>query len=310
MSALGAIGSVLVGVALVVWGAERLVDGLLATAARIGISAFALTALLSGFEAENLAAGIAANLQRLPGAAAGTFLGGTTFLAIGVAGIGALAAPIRVQLPLRTLLYVAATLLLLLLLGSDGRLSRIDGVLLLAWFAVAIVGFARGGERRDDPDDPVDAPRRGRVPGVVLLTSGLVVLTVGGALLGRGIRSAAQAFGVSATLLGNTVVAASVELEEVARVAVPSRRGRGDLAVANLLGTVIHFAAFNAGLIALIKPLTLDASSRALHLPVCVAATLLLCLMLKLRGGIGRWEGAMLLAAYVLYLALAVAFGS
>lgn len=243
MSALGAIGSVLVGVALVVWGAERLVDGLLATAARIGISAFALTALLSGFEAENLAAGIAANLQRLPGAAAGSFLGGTTFLAVGVAGLAGLAAPIRVELPPRTLLWFAATPLLLL------------------WLA-------------------------------------------------HGIRRPAQAFGVSATLLGNTVVAASVELEEVARVAVPSRRGRGGLAVANLLGTVIHFAALNAGLIALIKPLTLDASSRALHLPVCVAATLLLCLMLKLRGGIGRWEGAMLLAAYVLYLALAVAFGS
>lgn len=307
MSALGAIGSVLAGVALVVWGAERLVDGLLATAARIGVSAFALTALLSGFEAENLAAGVAANLQGLAGAAAGTFLGGTTFLAIGVAGIAALAAPIRVELPLRTLLYVAATPLLLLLLGSDGRLSRIDGLLLLAWFAVAIAGVARGGERRHDP---ADAPRRGRVPAVLLLTSGLVVLTVGGALLGRGIRSAAQAFGVSATLLGNTVVAASVELEEVARVAVPSRRGRGDLAVANLLGTVVHFAAFNAGLIALVRPLPLDTSSRALHLPACVVATLLLCLVLKLRGGIGRWEGAILLAAYVVYLALAVAFGS
>jgi hypothetical protein len=69
------------GIVLVVAGAELFFEGLLTTAARLGVSAFALTALVSGFELENIAAGIAANVKGLENAAAGTFLGGTTFLA-------------------------------------------------------------------------------------------------------------------------------------------------------------------------------------------------------------------------------------
>src|SRR5919109_5620649 len=87
------------GVALVVAGAELFFDGVLAAASRLGVSAFALTAVISGFELENLAAGIAANARGLSGAAAGTFLGGTTFLALGVAGLAAVVSPIRAPLP-------------------------------------------------------------------------------------------------------------------------------------------------------------------------------------------------------------------
>jgi hypothetical protein len=76
---------------------------ILALAARLRLPAFVATVVLSGFELENLAAGIAANAKGLPGAAAGTFLGGTTFLAAGVAGLGALIAPMGSRLPLPAL---------------------------------------------------------------------------------------------------------------------------------------------------------------------------------------------------------------
>ena len=75
------------GVAVVVAGAELFFDGLLATAARLRVSPFLLTVVISGLELENLAAGIAANAKGLPGAAAGTFLGGTTFLALAMGSL-------------------------------------------------------------------------------------------------------------------------------------------------------------------------------------------------------------------------------
>jgi Ca2+/Na+ antiporter len=84
---------------LVVAGAEVFLDGLLALAARLRVSAFVVTMRLSGFELENLAAGIAATANGLPGVATGTFLSGTTFLALMVAGAGALIAPIDADLP-------------------------------------------------------------------------------------------------------------------------------------------------------------------------------------------------------------------
>jgi cation:H+ antiporter len=133
------------------------------------------------------------------------------------------------------------------------------------------------------------------------------VLTAGGELLAEGIRGVVERLGVSQTLLGNTVVAASVEAEEVARVAVPSRRGRGDLALGNIAGTIVHFAALNAGVIALVEPLELDTATRHLHLPVALAATVVLCATLLLRRGISRFLGAVFLALYAAYVAAAIA---
>src|SRR6266545_1762576 len=117
----------LAGPAFVIAGAEVFFDGLLGSAARIGLPAFVLTVVISGFELENLAAGIATNLKGLGNAAAGTFLGGTTFLALGAAGLGALIAPIRASLPASVLLWATLAPLPLLALGLDGDLSRLDG---------------------------------------------------------------------------------------------------------------------------------------------------------------------------------------
>ncbi len=110
-------------------------------------------------------------------------------------------------------------------------------------------------------------------------------------------------------MLGNTVIAASVEAEELGRVAVPNRRGRGDLAVANIAGTIIHFVGFNAGVIALVRPIELDHDSVHLHVPVAMAAPVLLCTMLAAHRGLRRSDGAVLLAAYVAYVVVTLVVG-
>jgi hypothetical protein len=134
-------------VAFVVVGVELFLDGLLATASRLGLPAFVLTVAVSGFEVENLAAGIATNLKGLSSAAAGTFLGRTTFLALGVAGLGAAIAPIRASLPASVLAWAAAAPLPLLTLGLDGDLSRLDGFLLLYGRWSRSPGSGRLGDR-------------------------------------------------------------------------------------------------------------------------------------------------------------------
>src|SRR6266542_2717146 len=159
MSSVVAIALLVAGIGLVVGGAELFFEGLLSAAARLRVPAFALTAVVSGFELENLAAGIAANAKGLPGAAAGTFLGGTTFLALGVAGLGALIAPIRADLPRPVILWLLVSPLPLLLLAVDGELSRLDGAILVVWFALALAGKDRAAganharERQSEPDD-------------------------------------------------------------------------------------------------------------------------------------------------------------
>jgi cation:H+ antiporter len=302
VSSLVDVALLLGGVLLVVAGAELFFEGLLAGAARLGVSAFALTAVVSGFEVENLAAGIAADLNGLPDAAAGTFLGGTTFLALGVAGLGGLVSPLRAALPPAILVWTAAGAAPLLALGLDGELSRLDGGLLVAWFAVLMLALWRSGRGLLGAAEPA----RKRFP-LVRIVAGLALLTVAGELLGEGIRRVVSRFGVPEALLGNTVVAASVEGEEVARVALPARRGRGDVALANIVGTIVHFVALNAGVTALVRPLELGSESRWLHLPVAAASPLALVLLLAWRGAIGRAAGIVLLALYATYVIVAVA---
>jgi cation:H+ antiporter len=288
------------GVVLVVVGAELFFEGILAAAARLGVSAFALTALVSGFELENIAAGIAANVKGIENAAAGTFLGGTTFLALAVAGLGALVAPLRAQLPPAVLAWTAVAPMPLLLLALDGEVSRLDAGLLLGWFVLAMAGLWRAG--RGLLGVPVERKR------FILLRvlCGLALLTAAGEMLGEGLRRVVSRFGVSETLLGNTAIAASVEAEEVARVAVPAQRGRGDIALGNIVGTIVHFIAFNAGVIALVHPLDLDSASRWLHLPVAAASPVFLVFLLAWGGSLGRAAGALLVGLYVAYVTVAV----
>jgi cation:H+ antiporter len=256
--------------------------------------------LVSGFELENLAAGIAANAKGLPDAAAGTFLGGATFLALAVAGLAALIAPYRAGLPTRVYVWTALAPLPLLALALDRTISRLDGGLLAAWSIVALVAIVRAAHVRE----PLESGRRHF--GLARLLAGLGLLTAGGELLGDGIRRVVDGFGVSEALIGNTAVAASVEAEEVARVVAPGRRGRGDLALGSVLGTIVHFVALNAGVIALVRPLELGADTVHLHLPAAAAATALLVLVAAVRPVLGRIEGAGLVACYVAYVAAAV----
>jgi cation:H+ antiporter len=290
------------GLVVVVWAADMFVDGLLGVGRAMGIAPFVLTVALSGFETENLAAGIATNAKGLPGAAAGTFLGGVTFLALGVAGLGGVIAPMRAQLPARFAIWTAVAALPLLACAIDGGISRAEGALLVAWSIVALVGLARTGRGLLLGEDNGE---RTRWPGVRLIV-GLAVLTGGGWLLGEGLRTTVRNLGLSQSLLGNTAVAASVEAEEVARVAVPARRGRPELGLGNIGATIVHFAAFNAGVIALVKPLRFGQNTTHFYLPVAAASPAVLAVLILARKRLGRIEGAALIVLYVAYVAVAV----
>jgi cation:H+ antiporter len=142
------------------------------------------------------------------------------------------------------------------------------------------------------------------------MLGGLTVLSGAGVALGDGLHRVVTHFGISQSLLGNTAIAAAVEVEEVSRVAVPTRHGRGDVALGNVFGTIAHFAAFNAGLIALVRPIRLDSASLHLHLPAAAASVLILGAVITWRGGLRRLDGALLLVLYAGYLAAAISLST
>ncbi len=122
-------------------------------------------------------------------------------------------------------------------------------------------------------------------------------------MVARGAEGIIASFGVPALFMGMIVAPAAIELEEVIRQAVPTRKGRPDVSAGNLVGTLLYFLLFNLGLIALLTPLRVAPTVRELDWPFLILVTWLATVFLW-RGRVGRVAGASLLVAYAAYIVL------
>ena len=298
------------GIALVVWGTERFVEGMIGSALVVGVSTFALGVVFGGFDAENLATGIAAGLKELPGISLGTIIGSGIFLLGAAVGITAILVPLEVRIPRKYIYLTLVSPLPMLALMLDGTLSRMDGLVLLL-ISLPLIGYIVRDSRHstfleEDEEFEEVLEEREKKPSwyfPVLMFLGLVIIISGAELLVRGARGIIQSFGISDTLLGMVFVAAAVSFEEVARMVVPAWKGRPEISMGNILGTVLFFVLFNAGIIALIAPLRVEQSVVYFHFPammLILAATS----AFMLRGRITRGNGIVLFCLYGAYLAL------
>jgi cation:H+ antiporter len=303
---LEAVALFLAGAVLAVWATERLLDGLLGLGAAMSLSTFAVGAVLSGFEAENVAVGLAAGAKSAPDVALGTVFGGAIFLVCVALGLGAVLYPLRVVLPRSVLITMAITPLLVGIAVVGDRTSRWAGALLLASFAVAM-GHLVIASRRQVVIAPTTTPGSNERPSlavsIVLTLVGLLGVGVGGEMVARGALGMVAVFGLSAGLVGMVITPVAIELEEVIRQAVPTRKGHPEVSAGNLVGTLLYFVLFNFGLIALLTPVAVGPRIRTLDWPFLTAVTWLAVLFLS-RGEVGRREGAFLLAAYAAYVIL------
>ncbi len=98
------------------------------------------------------------------------------------------------------------------------------------------------------------------------------------------------------------------EVEELGRVATPTRRGHPEVAVANIGGTVLHFLSLNAGILAVVRPLPLDDATTRIHLPAAVLSPVILTATVATGAGISRRAGVFLLVLYVAYIGASIAY--
>ena len=300
-----------VGIVIAIWATERLLEGLVGLSRAVKLSTFAIGALLSGFEAENVAVGLAAGATNAATIALGTVFGGAIFLVCVALGLGGVLYPLRVDIPRSVLVsFVAAPLLSgIALLGNPT--PRIAGVLLLLIFGVLMANLvlAARGHRFLDPEEVEEAleQRHGWSASAGLTALGIVAIGIGGDMVSTGATGIVEMVGVPAGLMGMVVAPAAIELEEIVRQAIPSREGHPEVSAGNLVGTLFYFVLFNLGLIALITPVQFDPLVRNIDWPFLMVVTLVAAIFLA-RGFIGRIEGAVLLLAYAVYVGLHVAF--
>jgi len=291
----------------VLWAAERLTDGILATAASFTVSAFFIGVLVSGFEPENLMTGLVANYEGLQQVALGTVIGSAVFMLLGGFGAALLLVPMEVQIPRSgTLAMVGSLLPFGWVLLNDGTVSRLEGLILLA-VSIALMAWiyrtspilltARAESEREEKQKPRSRPRA-----LLLIVLGTIGLLIGAELVVRGATDIIKGFGISETFFGMTVVAIGESLEETARMVAPARRGRHDVALGNVVGTTIIFLTLNLGLIALVQPITADSWVLKFHAPYLIACVLFVGALLRTAKRLGRWTGGILILLYLLYL--------
>lgn len=295
------------GVALVVLATQRLLDGMVGLALALRLAPFAVSAVLSGMEAENVAVGLAAGSRGAAEVALGTVFGGSVVVICFALGLGAMIAPLRVQLPRGVLLLLVLTALLagLPLLGDST--PRWTGAVLLLGFAGSLAYVLRVSRHHQFMEsDEVEAAASEQRPLWLLLTltaAGIALLTAGGELVASGATRLIADVGLGAGLVGMVLTPLAIEAEEVVRQVVPARAGRPDVSAGNAVGTLLWFVLANLGLIALLTPVRVPRLVRVLDWPFLVAAALL-CVAVFARGRVGRASGATLVALGVAYAVL------
>lgn len=304
-----AMGVFIVGVVLIVYSVEELVESITKAAVTTGLSTFVLAILFAGMDFENWAFGFASMLGDLPGVAIGSALGSGLFL-VGVAvAIGGLLTPFETTIDRDYLLLLLISPFLLLVFILDGALSRIDGIALLVLFCL-ILAYIYREERRgretfrdeeaEEALEEVESEGHGAWYYLGLSVVFVVGIVIGSELAVRGARGVVTAFGLNQTVFGMTFVGLAMSLEEVTLVVAPLREGRASIAVGNIVGSLIFFATGNIGLLAVTRAFTLDPTVLTFYWPAFLIATIVTGMFLY-RGRIKRPEAAVLGLLYIAY---------
>lgn len=314
---LGAVLLVLVGVAILVVGAEGLVRGAASIAARTGISSvvIGLTVVAFGTSTPELAVSLAASLGDNADIALGNVVGSNivnVLLILGtsaVVGGGLVVAQriVRIDVPI----MIGASVLLLVL-ALDNRISRLEGVALFALLVTYTVWTVWAARREpdavvseyDEALDPESLRRRPLLVDVAFLLVGLGLLVLGAQLLVDGATTIAKDLGASDLVIGLTVVAVGTSMPELATSVVAAIRGERDIAVGNVVGSNIFNILSVLGLTAAVSPAGIAVLDSALRFDIPVmTAVAVACLPVFLHGHyVSRWEGAVFVAYYVAYV--------
>ena len=303
------------GLALILFGANWLVDGSSSIAKKFGISEFVigLTIVGIGTSTPEMVVSFLSAFQGKADMAIGNIVGSNIFNTLMILGVTALIAPLTItksNLKKDIPLNIFVTVLLILLgmnftifgLGQD-QLSRIDGAILLAIFAWYLYTSFKS-DTADEDGEGIKEYKTGI--SVLLIVAGLGALIAGGKLFVNSATELAKMFGVSDKFIAITVMAAGTSMPELATCAVAALKGRGQLALGNVLGSNISNILLILGGSALINPLSFGGMTYVdLGVVLAGAIFILASAYIFKKKQLDRFEGIILLlmeAGYMWYL--------
>lgn len=301
---------IIIGIALVLWGADKFTDGASALARRMKVPpiVIGLTVVAMGTSAPELFVSMASALKGSSGMALGNIVGSNIFNALAIVGCAALVAPIvitpgTVKKDIPFAIVASAALALLTLI--DGRLDRIDALLLLAGFAVFMVYTLRlarsGNAQQETAGEAADATPANLWKCLGLIVLGLACLIVGSNIFVNYASDVARQLGVSDAVVGLTIVACGTSLPELATSVVSARKGESAIAIGNAIGSNVFNILLILGLTGTICPMTLGGITW-IDMAMMLGSIGLLWLFSFTKLRVQRWEGGVLVAIFLAYM--------
>lgn len=314
----------IVGLVLIIAGADWLTDGASSMAKRWGVSdlVIGLTVVAFGTSAPELSISLVSALKGSAPMAIGNVVGSNIFNVLAIIGVVALARPIRIEpsimqneLPLAILASVALLAIGCgpeLGVGTERIVTRPDGILLILFFLIFMRYTFSQTKSISAASDPVGeaAARKPLMPmwkSVAWVILGLGALVWGGDRFVSGASGIASSLGMSDAVIGLTIVAAGTSLPELATSLTAALKGNTGIAVGNVIGSCIFNIFFVLGLTGVVTPLPFGGIEETDLLVMTGAALLFWLFGWRFgRREIKRWEGGIMLACYVAYVAFQI----
>lgn len=302
---------ILVGIVLVLWGADRLTDGAVAMAEKMKMPqiVIGLTIVAMGTSMPEFCVSLVSALKGTTDLAVGNIVGSNIFNTLLIVGVSAWVAPmtilkstVRKDIPFA--LFASVVLFIMCL---DGNISRLDAGILFVLFLVFMYVTLKGAKTKDDDTtaktEPIEDNKKPMATwlSIVWIIVGLACLIGGSNLFVEGATKVAEHIGVSEAVIGLTIVAGGTSLPELATSVVSARKGNSGIAIGNVLGSNVFNILAILGVTGVITPMHLQGITM-LDLSMMVVSTLLVWLFSFTKYKIARWEGVVLTIVFIGYM--------
>lgn len=325
---------IVVGVVLVLWGADRLTEGAVAVAERLRVPqiVIGLTIVALGTSMPELCVSVVSALKGTPDLAVGNVVGSNIFNALLIVGVAALVAPMTI---LRSTVFkdvpcaLVASVVLLMMCQNDWVITRLDGAILFVFFLVFMRLTIKGATSAQPAPQAVQAqaaekvqpqgaeknqtqgaeekeasagkqPMKGWLAGLWMVV-GLAALIGGSNLFVGGATEVARALNVSDAVIGLTIVAGGTSLPELATSVVAAKKGNSGIAIGNVLGSNVLNILFILGLTGMISPMHIEGITNV-DLYMMLVSTIMIRFFSFTKYTIERWEGAVLVLTFGGYM--------
>ncbi len=295
---------IVLGVAMVLLGADRLTEGAAALARRMNVPEIiiGLTIVAAGTSAPELFVSLVSALKGTPDMAMGNVVGSNTMNCMLIVGCAAMVAPMTISRSTvqKDIPFSVGASVLLMILAINAYLGRFDGIILLLGFA-AFMYYTLLQAKKGQVEQEETVKQINPWLSAFFVVLGLAMLVVGSNVFVDAASDVAYSLGLSEGVVGLTIVAGGTSLPELATSVVAARKGQSAIAIGNVIGSNVFNILLILGLTATISPMQIQGIT-LVDMGMMLGSVSLVWLFSYTRFTVERWEGALLVGGYLVYL--------